>query len=157
LPAVILLVRHAHAGTRSAWDAGDAERPLTEKGQHQAEALAGHLAPARVDRVLSSAAVRCRQTVEPLASGRGLAVEVHPALTEGAPAAATMALLDELAAAGTHAVLSSHGDVIPAALRELAGRGVELDASPGLPKGTYYELATEGGTVRRARFVDPRP
>ncbi len=153
----ILLVRHAHAGSRSTWDGGDAERPLTPKGQHQAEALTSHLATAPVDRVLSSAAVRCQQTVAPLARSRGLEVEVHPALTEGADEADTLALIRHLAAAGTRAVLSSHGDVIPNALRVLAADGVALDTSPGLPKGTYYELTVDAGTVRRARFVDPRP
>lgn len=153
----ILLVRHAHAGARSDWDQRDSERPLSEKGRHQVDALTAHLAGARIDRVLSSAAVRCQQTVAPVAGPRQLEVEVHPALTEGATATATTTLIRQLAADGVHAALSSHGDVIPAALHALAADGVEVDTSHGLPKGTYYELTVADGTVTRARFVDPRP
>lgn len=153
----LLLVRHAHAGTRTGWDGPDAARPLTPKGQHQADALTAHLAEVALDRVLSSAAVRCVQTVEGLAAARGLEVEVHPALTEGATAAATTTLLWELATAGVPAALASHGDVIPAALHALAADGVAMDTTSGLPKGTYYRLDVDDGAIVRATFVDPRP
>lgn len=153
----LLLVRHAHAGSRSDWAGLDSERPLSEKGRHQVDALAVHLGDARIDRVLSSAAVRCQQTVAPLARLRDLEVEVHPALTEGATAADTTTLIGQLAADGVHAVLSSHGDVIPAALHALAQDGVDVDDRHGLPKGTYYALDVTEGVVTAARFVDPRP
>lgn len=153
----LLLVRHAHAGSRSDWVGPDSERPLSEKGRHQADALTVHLGDARIDRVLSSAAVRCQQTVAPLARLRGLDVEVHPALTEGTTVAGTATLIRQLAAEGVHAVLSSHGDVIPAALYALAQDGVEVDDRHGLPKGTYYALDVVEGVVTAARFTDPRP
>lgn len=153
----ILLVRHAHAGSRSAWDGSDLDRPLSERGREQADGLTDHLAGRAVDRVLSSAAVRCQQTVAPLARSRGLEVETHPALTEGARADETTNLVWQLASDGARAVLASHGDVIPAALRALADDGVAVDASFGLPKGTYYELEVVDGAVVSARFVDPRP
>jgi len=153
----ILLVRHAHAGARSAWDQRDSERPLSDKGRHQADALAAHVAGTRLDRVLSSAAVRCQQTVAPLAHQRDLDVEVHPAITEGATAGAATTLIRQLAADGARAALSSHGDVIPAVLRALADDGVAVDTSHGVPKGTYYELDVTDGAVTGARFVDPRP
>lgn len=152
----LFLVRHAHAGARSEWTGPDSERPLSEKGRHQADALAAHLEGVALDRVMSSAAVRCQQTAAPLARARGLEVEVDPALTEGATATATTTLIWQLAAAGTRAVLSSHGDIIPAALHALAADGVEV-VSYGLPKGTYYELDVVDGAVTTARFVDPRP
>jgi len=154
----IYLVRHAHAGSRSQWDGADAERPLSAKGRGQADALRARFADVPVGRVLSSRAVRCQQTVGPLARTHGLDVEVDEALTEGASATATTTLVWELAAAGTDAVLSSHGDVIPSTLWALAGDGVAVDDSHGLPKGTYYELAvTPDGAITQATFVDPRP
>lgn len=154
----LFLVRHAHAGSRSDWAGADIDRPLSRKGRRQVEALTAHLADAPVKRVLSSAAVRCQQTVGPLARVRGLEVEVHPALTEGAPAVRTTTLLRELAAEGEDVVLSSHGDVIPAALEALRGDGVAVDDRHGLPKGTLFALAvSDEGAITSATFVDPRP
>lgn len=154
----LYLVRHAHAGRRSEWVDADADRPLSEKGHHQTEALTRHLDGAAVARVLSSPAVRCQQTVAPLARDRGLDVEVHPSLLEGAVARSTTTLLWELAAAGEDVVLSSHGDVIPAALDALEADGVAVDDRSGLPKGTLYRLEVdETGHIASASFVDPRP
>lgn len=154
----LFLVRHAHAGARSSWDGPDADRPLSEKGRHQTDALTARLAGVDLDRVLSSPAVRCQETVADLARARGLAVEVLPALAEGAMVRDTMRLIRELAATGVDAVLASHGDVIPAALDALRGDGVPVEEGHGLPKATYYQLAVDpGGQVTGATFVDPRP
>ncbi len=154
----LYLVRHAHAGRRSEWGDADAHRPLSEKGRHQSEALTRHLAEAEVARVLSSAAVRCRQTVEDVAGSRGLVLEVHPALLEGATPHSTTTLLWELAAEGTDSVLSSHGDVIPSALIALRADGVAVDDHHGLPKGTLYRLDVDDeGRITTATVVDPRP
>lgn len=154
----LYLVRHAHAGTRGTWEGLDTDRPLSEKGRHQAAALAAALRGADVARVLSSGATRCVQTVEGLAAERGIAVEVHPALMEGASVAETSALLWTLGAEGAGAILSSHGDVIPAALDALRRGGVVVDDRDGLPKGTYYALEVDGdGAITSATFADPRP
>jgi len=153
----LYLVRHAHAGSRSHWDGPDAERPLSDKGRDQTEAITAHLAEVPVKRVLSSAAVRCQQTVAPVARLRGLEVEVHPALTEGATAARTTSLLWQLAGEGADVVLCSHGDVIPAAIEALRADEVDVGDRRGLPKGTLYEIAVDAsGTITGATFHDPR-
>lgn len=140
------------------WDGPDAERPLSEKGRHQAEVLTRRLAPVALTRVLSSAAVRCRQTVDEVAASRGLEVETHPALLEGAAPQSTTTLLWELAGAGVDAALSSHGDVIPDALEALQADGVEVDDRHRLPKGTCYRLDVDAdGRITEASFIDPRP
>ena len=153
----LYLVRHAHAGTRGRFEGPDIDRPLSEKGRHQAEAFTAELHGLPVERVLSSRAVRCQETVEQLARERGLEVEVHPALTEGTSAPATTTLLWQLAADGVDAVLSSHGDVIPAALAALHIDGVAVDDPWALPKATYYVLDVDAGVITSARFADPRP
>lgn len=153
----LYLVRHAHAGTRGHFDGPDIDRPLSKKGRNQADAFAAALEGLPIARVLSSRAVRCQETVEPLARERGLEVEVHPALTEGTSTPATTTLLWQLAADGVDAVLSSHGDVIPAALAALHIDGVAVDDPWALPKATYYVLDVDGGLISDARFVDPRP
>lgn len=154
----IYLVRHAHAGSRSRWAGPDSERPLSDKGRRQAAAITLELAEAGIIRVLSSEAVRCQQTVAGLAAERGIKVEGHPALAEGAKAKATINLIRQLTAGGVDAALASHGDVIPAAMDALARDGVEVEGSRGLPKGTFYTLIVDAdGGVTSAELIDPRP
>ncbi len=153
----LFLVRHAHAGSRGAWEGPDAERPLSDKGHDQVAAITAHLADAPIKRVLSSAMVRCQQTLGPVARTRGLEVEVHPALTEGATAAETTTLLWQLAGEGADVALCSHGDVIPAAIEALRGDGIDVGDRRGLSKGTLYEIAVgPDGAIAGATHVDPR-
>jgi 8-oxo-dGTP pyrophosphatase MutT (NUDIX family)/phosphohistidine phosphatase SixA len=103
-----LVVRHARAGDRRAWRGDDGLRPLDGKGRRQARALAETLTPFSVSRVLSSPALRCVQTVQPLAEALGLAVEPRDELAEGAEAGPARALL---AREPGGSVLCTHGDV----------------------------------------------
>jgi hypothetical protein len=80
--AVVLLIRHARAGERDEWEGDDRLRPLDERGRRQAEELVDLLAEYEFERIVSSPAVRCLQTVEPLASARGLEIEQHEELWE---------------------------------------------------------------------------
>lgn len=80
---MILLIRHASAGDRDRWEGDDDHRrPLDEKGRRQAAALVELLAAYDVDRVVSSPADRCIQTLEPLAAVHGLSVELCEELSE---------------------------------------------------------------------------
>jgi Histidine phosphatase superfamily (branch 1) len=108
-PGEALLVRHADAGDRRAWSGPDELRPLDRSGRRQAAALAELLAPLAPRRIVSSPAVRCRETVEPLAAALGLPVEESDALAEGAPRDPVRALL----AAADRPALSVHGDLFP--------------------------------------------
>ena len=79
----ILLVRHAHAGRRSAYKGDDRTRPLSKRGAAQAQALVPLLAEYRPQRILSSPYVRCCATVQPTAEALGLPVESIEELAEG--------------------------------------------------------------------------
>ena len=111
----VFLVRHASAGDPHRWSGDDRDRPLDERGRGQAMGLVALLAPYRPERVISSPAVRCVQTVAPLAEHLGLLSGTDDALYEGSTRAA-VALVRE-ATDGT--VLCSHGDVIPYVLETL--------------------------------------
>ncbi|HEX7277037.1 MAG TPA: phosphoglycerate mutase family protein [Acidimicrobiales bacterium] len=118
---MILLVRHAKAGDREKWDAPDDLRPLTAKGEAQAQALVDLLAGYQIDRVLSSPYLRCTQTVAPLAAARGLAVEPCDDLAEG-EGQAGVALAHGLLSEPGYTVLCSHGDVVEEVLDALGVR-----------------------------------
>lgn len=149
----VWLVRHATAGDRSRWTGSDRLRPVDERGQKQAHALAGLLEGEVFARVLSSPYLRCVQTVEPLAARRGLTVEEHASLAEGAGAEA-VPLLRDLAAGG--AVVCTHGDVVPALLDAIAAEdGVAIPAGAECEKGSAWVLDADGRRFRRARYLPP--
>ncbi len=129
----VLLVRHAEAGDRHRWDGPDEERPVSDEGRQQAEALVGELADYPIDRILSSPYLRCTQTVAPLAASRGLPVEPSDDLAEGAGRAALQrvrSLLD-----GPHTVLCTHGDVVEEVLD-----GLDVRRSEETEKGATWVL-----------------
>jgi phosphohistidine phosphatase SixA len=103
----LLLIRHGSAGDRAAWEGDDRERPLDERGLRQAEALVELLKSYELERILSSPAERCRQTVEPLAYARALAIDLQEELAEEHQGTAGAELVRSLA--GTNAVACGHG------------------------------------------------
>lgn len=145
----VFLVRHAKAGDRHKWEGPDGARPLTENGRRQADELVAQLGDAGVTRVLSSPAVRCVQTVEPLARRLGLEVEESDALAEGAAAEEVVGLARGVARTGT-ALLCTHGDVIPTLLDALAeADGLPLPDAYPCAKGSTWRLEADGS----GRFV----
>ncbi|MBU3701724.1 MAG: phosphoglycerate mutase family protein [Acidimicrobiia bacterium] len=147
------LVRHAHAGKRSDWIGDDSERPLSDRGRTQADALVADLAGVAVGRIVSSPYVRCIQSVEPLAASRGLAVEPNEAFAEGMDGDAAHAMLRELDA--VDGVACSHGDVLPALLRRLVVSGMETDGPLVVQKGSMWIVEFADGRPSRGRYVPP--
>jgi 8-oxo-dGTP diphosphatase len=148
----ILVVRHADAGERSRWDGDDRERPLSRRGWTQASKLVDLLDPYEPKRLLSSPYVRCRETLEPLATAAGLVVEEHPDLAEGTGNAA-VSLVRSLA--GGTAVLCSHGDVVPEVLESLVDAdGMRLLSKRRWAKGSTWVLEEHDGRFVEARYLD---
>ena len=144
----VYLVRHASAGIREHWSGPDELRPLSSSGRRQAQGLVGLLAGARVTRIISSPAVRCVQTVEPLAASRGLRVETDERLLEGARIADAMQLIVSAGAA----VLCTHGDIVEGVVLELARSGFPLTGGRRWAKGSTWELEVEAGRIVAGRY-----
>ena len=120
-------------------------RRLDESGLIQVGRLTAHLKGRPISRVLSSPSVRCIETVEPLAAGRDLTVEVCHQLAEGASAVVVVDLLGSLA--GQDVALCSHGDVIPEVIRRLISRGMVVTDETGYSKGSLWTLHTDGSRI----------
>ena len=103
----VLLIRHARAGERADWHGDDRLRPLDGRGHEQALALVEALAAFPIERIVSSPALRCVQTVEPLATERGLDIEPLDELAEGMQGVAGAAVVRELA--GEPVAVCGHG------------------------------------------------
>ena len=143
----MILVRHAHAGSKSKWDGPDELRPLSDLGRRQAESLVTALAAEPVEVLWSSPTARCEQTLAPLARARGLTVTRTGALAPDAP---VEELLRWLLDAGGQArwALCTHGEVLDA-LHEAAVRtGVrQLVPKPGTEKGGAWIVPAQPDDV----------
>ncbi len=152
----LLLVRHTHAGVRGAWPGNDLDRELSDHGRRQAAALVEHLDLGDLVAVHSSRAVRCVQSVAPLAEAHGLTVHEAPPLLEGTRPAEALAWLEALEADdGATVVACSHGDVIGGVVERLADRGTPLASDLGWPKASTWELEVEDGLVTQGRRLPP--
>jgi 8-oxo-dGTP diphosphatase len=113
---MILLVRHASAGSRQAWEGDDRDRPLDGRGENQARGLVSLLDGFEIDTILTSPYRRCVQTVEPLAAARLLPVEQRTQLGETEQQQAGADLVRSLA--GRNVVVCGHGGLEWAVVQE---------------------------------------
>ena len=124
----LYLVRHAKAGSRSDFDGDDIDRPLTNSGRRQADELCRRLSAVSPSVVVSSPYRRCIETVERLAE------------LGSDHAKPDTSLFDLLYSLPDHAVVCSHGDVIPALIEALGASGMRVQGAPEWGKGSVWVL-----------------
>ena len=135
--AQLYVVRHAKAGERRLWTDDDIKRPLSKKGWKQAELVGKRIGELGPSRLVSSPYVRCIQTLEPLGKRIDAEVEIDQRLCEDEPFEPVLELLRDLPAG---AVVSTHGDLIPATMEALARRGMKLKTQPDWRKAAVWVL-----------------
>ncbi|HKW60115.1 MAG TPA: phosphoglycerate mutase family protein [Candidatus Dormibacteraeota bacterium] len=148
------VVRHAKAGSRSHWTGDDRLRPLSKKGQVQAQELVALLKRYPLATIFSSPYLRCVQTVEPLANANRLEVRTSVELAEGHGLDGLHEFLDDSKL--DHAVLSTHGDIVWELVDDLVSRHVIRAGDGGFEKGSTWVLAMRDGVVSKARYL-PAP
>lgn len=143
----IIALRHGKAVSPSGWDGPDATRPLQERGEKQAVSAAAGMAAYSPAKLVSSTAVRCRATIQPIADHLGLEVKEDARISQDAWENGEADVEDVIAkriAKGKSAVLCSHGPVLPELIRQLAYQtNTPLDA----PLRSAADLATGDYTV----------
>lgn len=149
----LYLLRHGAAGERADWEGDDNKRPLTKKGKKQADALAKSLRDADIERIVSSPAARCIQSVKPLAKAIGVKVEVEEALAEGPDIDAAYNLIHDLV--GNNTVVSSHGDVIPAVINRMMWAGLHLESRFYCSKGSIWQIEVDNGKFTTGHYLPP--
>ncbi len=152
----LFFIRHASAGARGrlGYD-NDLSRTLDAVGHDQAQAIVDLIGDRGVTEVYSSEAVRCRETVEPLATHIGTTVQIDAGLTEGQSATMAIHLARTLASSDTTAALCSHGDIIPDLIQTLAREGMVIVGARAWAKGSTWELRTRGSDITEAHFLGP--
>ena len=148
------LVRHADAGDKRAWTGPDDDRPLSSIGHREAEGLIAQLEGHPVAQIVSSPAVRCVQTVQPLAEERQLEVRTDPLLAVDADLDRTVDLL--LDSSGDDVVLCTHGELIGPLLGRLRELGAPIGDEVTWPKGSVWLFEALDGQVTDATFLPPR-
>lgn len=163
MPAVTLyVVRHAHAGRRSHWTGDDRTRPLSDRGELQAKGIASAIDQRRADgsspRILASPALRCVQTVRPLAAQTSGKVVEDDRLFEGAGRDEIGALLDDVSRTSdgdAATVICSHGDVIPILLELLVDAGMQPERNLVWQKASMWVVDRTDGSWGAGRYLPP--
>ncbi|MHB1172029.1 MAG: NUDIX hydrolase [Lacisediminihabitans sp.] len=129
----IIALRHAKAVPPGSWDGPDATRPLLHRGLEEARSVAPSIAAWNPTKLMSSTAVRCVSTIEPLAAITGLPVKLSSAISQDAYEDGTSRVKKIVAkrlAKKQSAVLCSHGPMLPEIIDAVAGAtNTALDAS----------------------------
>jgi len=152
---VFVLVRHAHAGSKKRWPGSDEDRPLSRRGEEQARDLAALLARLGVTRLLSSPALRCRDTLQPASEELWVPVEPVAALTADAKAEDVLRLV---ASVGTGAALCTHRETLQTlsqawARSWQAATGSAPPDVSGTPKAGCWVVENYGTAAATARFA----
>jgi 8-oxo-dGTP diphosphatase len=137
---------HMDAVDRNAWQGAADDRPLTPLGERQSERIADELTSKPVQAIYSSQAVRCRDSLAPLAARTGLPVQVLVEFQDTAEKA--LGALNEIYAAlpDGRAVLCSYGDVVPALLNHLTSAWGQPNPTRDTRKGALFTLRYEGAS-----------
>ncbi len=139
----LIVLRHAQAEPRRGWREPDVLRPLDPAGTEQAAGLVPQLAAYATTAVISSVAVRCRDTVRPFADKAGLDVRTLGWLSEeGVDPGRITRLVRGLLKSPEPTVVCSHRPVLPHLFAALGVR------DPGLPPGGYLVAHHGAGVVR---------
>ncbi|HXD61963.1 MAG TPA: NUDIX domain-containing protein [Lacisediminihabitans sp.] len=165
----IIALRHGKAVPPASWDGPDATRPLLHRGTEQAASVAPAIAAWRPEKLVSSPALRCVATIEPVAALTGLEVKASPGISQDAyedGTATVKKVVGKRLEKQQTVVLCSHGPVLPdiigavarathtevnAALRRAAmlstGHFTVLHVSVEHPKSGIVALETHGPLV----------
>lgn len=160
----LILLRHAKAEPRSAAYPVDSERPLSTSGLAQAKAIVPVLAAFGPERIVTSPAVRCADTVAPLAVHLGVDEEFEPGISQDAwDEGETRDLRERIARAvllGKSMVICSHRPVLPDLTREVAAAAQErpgryLREASELPPGAFsvFHIAKVANEPDERRIV----
>lgn len=142
----VILLRHAKAEGRSDLWPIDHLRPLADAGEHQAETLVPFLTAYGPGRIYTSSALRCMNTVAPLAEHLGKPLRVRDGLSQDAwdqgSSDELRRIMGTIVRRGKNAIVCTHRPVLPDAAREIVLAtgtlpGAYLAEATALPPGAF--------------------
>ena len=153
----LVLLRHAKAVTRDEWQGDDDDRPLDSYGQNQAKRLLAIYQVFNLEQIHSSDAIRCYDTVTPIAKGLNLKLEVTDKLSEVTHKKDKEKAFDyakELIKSNLSVLLCSHNPILPKMLNKLTKKS-EVDADEGkLSPGDGWVIHRIGKEIIQIDRID---
>ncbi|WP_449277583.1 NUDIX hydrolase [Leucobacter sp. GX24907] len=152
----ITLLRHAKAMPRGHEFPEDRLRPLSDKGEDQAETIVPMLEAFGPARIETSTALRCTSTVAPLAARLGVPPRKYAGLSQDAwdegETWELRRIVTNTVAEQTNAILCAHRPVLPDIAREIAAAtrsrpGAYLQEASDLPTAGFsvFHIAKQPG------------
>ena len=148
----IIYIRHAHAGKRDSWLFDDYKRPLSAKGNIQANRFAAKfkkvndVAPIMI---FSSPRLRCITTVGVLSLNTSQQINELSDLDEGSDFKKSLKFA--LRQNCKTVVLSTHGDIMYNLSKYLVKNKLSKVKSFEIEKSGYWWLSIENGKIKSAK------
>lgn len=146
----LVLLRHAKALRRLDWEGDDGDRPLDLYGQQQAKRLLPNLFPYQIVEIHSSDAMRCLETVEPMARSLQLNIVISEELGEyrhARDSKASLTYVRDVIDEGVAAIICSHNPILPNLMRKLIGKKNFKDLEWNLNPGEAWVLHHREGEI----------
>jgi 8-oxo-dGTP diphosphatase len=132
-----ILLRHAKAVSRDHWQGDDQDRPLDILGENQSHRLLSIYQVFNIKQIHTSDAVRCFSTVERMAKGLGIKLEVTGKLSEDTyrkDKEKAIEYAKDLIKSDENTLICSHNPILPKMLNKLTKKSdVEADEQKLLP------------------------
>ena len=146
----LVLLSHAKALKRDLWDGDDGDRPLEHVGQIQAAKIPGIYAPYAIEKIYSSDAIRCVQTIEAMAAEYGITPIYSSEISEFGFEKDSERALDyalSVMLSDKPSVMCSHNPVLPKLVKKLIGKKNFKRLSAELKPGDSFVLHHRSGDV----------
>jgi phosphohistidine phosphatase SixA/8-oxo-dGTP pyrophosphatase MutT (NUDIX family) len=146
----LILLRHAKAVAREEWDSDDGDRPLAHTGQIQAKRFLPGFLPFAISEIYTSDAVRCYESIEPIARSLKINPIFSSTLSEyefHKDKKAWSSLVKEILENDSSALVCSHNPVIPEILKKLIGKKNFKELDHELLPGESWVLHHRDGEI----------
>jgi 8-oxo-dGTP diphosphatase len=146
----LVLLRHGKAIAREEWEGDDGDRPLAQLGQLQAKRMLSLYLPFGITEIHTSDAVRCYETVVPMARSLNLNVIYWSELSEYAfekDKKASLKVVQEIIESEARSIVCGHNPVLPGMVSKLIGKKSFKAFDRGLLPGEAWILHHRDGEV----------
>lgn len=146
----LILLRHGKAVAREEWDGDDGDRPLAQVGQIQSIRMLAKYLPFAINEIHTSDAVRCYETVSPMARSLKLEMYYWSELSEYAfekDKKAAINVIEDIIESQARALVCGHNPVLPGIVKKFIGKKTFKELEHGLMPGEAWILHHKDGEI----------
>lgn len=146
----LILLRHGKAIAREEWSGDDGDRPLAQLGQIQSMRMLAKYLPYAITEIHTSDAVRCYETVAPMARSLSLDMFYWTELSEYAfekDKKAAINVVNDIIDSEVNAIVCGHNPVIPGIVAKFIGKKSFKQLDHGLMPGESFILHHRDGEI----------